>query len=522
MKRILIVIIVAGILCAWLLPAGPHAAGTPTPVMRVPNEDFKDVRSLITQAVGEKAIASAAVGVAHGGKIVWMEGLGWANGPQRVRATAHTAYPIASITKPLTATAIMMLAERGEIDIDKPAEKYMKPLKFTAHRGKSGDVTVRHLLNNTAGLPMHFNYFYVDEAYDPPGFEETLHRYGVLVHEPGEIFQVSNLGYEVLGHIISEVSGTTYEDFMRKEVLDPLGMVTTWVGLHPEWSGLAAEKYDSGLRPIPDMRTDTPAAGEGFASVYDLLRFGMFHLKNNLPGAPALLSKNAIEAMQTEKSETADYNSEDFYGLGWAFKDNDYGYRTVWHEGGIGGARSMLKLVPSENIAVVVLINGWNEDLTRRIADGALGTLLPEYKKNLEDGPTRRKPGVGPYEPDPELTALYEGEIKTYAGDVPVKMNFQADGDIHFLKPLDIDRTWVLQDQDYFDRVLNDTGMKGSRIYGWVDGHMPTGDASRHPHVLVVDLMRDGDRLYGSVTALSAAERLYFSLSYYITLKMQN
>ena len=522
MKRTLVAIIVAGAVCAWLIPGGPDAAGTSVPVMRVKNKDFDEIRSLITDAVGDRTIASAAVAVAHGGKIVWLEGLGWANGPQRIKATAHTAYPIASITKPLTATAIMVLAERGELDLETPAEKYIEPLEFTAYRGKSGDVTVRHLLNHTSGLPLHFNYFYADEAYDPPGFEETLHRYGILVHEPGRVFQVSNLGYEVLGHIVSEVSGLPYDDFLRSEIFDPLGMATSWTGHHPEWSSLAAEKYDSALRPIPAMRTDTPAASEGFTSVYDLIRFGMFHLKNNLPGTQGLLSKDAIEAMQTEIDETAAYTSDDMYALGWAVKENDNGYRTVWHEGGIAGARGILKLVPSENIAVAVLTNGWGGDLVGRITDGILGTLLPDYEDSPKEGADESEPAFGPYEPSPALAGLYKGGIKTYAGDIPVRLDFQDDGDIHFMKPLEIDRTWVLKDQDHLNTLLNDPGMSGNRIYGWVHATMPTGDASRHPHVLVMDITHDGDRIEGSVTAVSAAERMYFGLSYYVSLKKQD
>jgi CubicO group peptidase (beta-lactamase class C family) len=417
--------------------------------------------------------------------------------------------------------AVMMLAERGAIDLDRSVEKYIKPLEFNAYRGKSGDVTVRHLLNHTAGLPMHFNYFYEDEAYDPPDFGETLYRYGILVHEPGRVFQVSNLGYEVLGHIVSEVSGLTYEEFMASELFEPMGMATSWVGLHPEYSGLTVEKYDSALRPIPPMQTDTPAAMEAHAGAYDLVRFGMFHLKNNLPGTQGLLSKESIEAMQTP-GDGPPAGEGKAYGLGWFITDDDKGYRTVWHEGGIAGASSMLKLVPSENIALVVLINGWSKDLTERIADGILGTLLPEYAEKA-----REEAGTGadefvPYRPDPELTADWKGEIRTYAGDIPVRMVFQEDGDIHFLKPLDIDRTWVLEDSEYSDRVLNDAAAAGNRLRGWLEGTVPTGDASRYPHVLVFDLVHDGDRLEGSVTAMSAAERMYFGLSYYIALKMQD
>jgi CubicO group peptidase (beta-lactamase class C family) len=500
--------------CARAVPPG-------MPAQKVANEQFNEAKDIINEAIRERRIASAVVGVSQNGKIAWLEAFGWANGPQRIQATAHTAYPIASITKPLTATVIMMLAEQGRIDIDRPAEEYIKPLKFKSYQGKSKDVTVRHLLNHTSGLPMHFDYFYGDEPYSPPPFEETLERYGILVHRPGEVFQYANLGYGVLGHIISQVTGMSYEDFMRTELFEPMGMMTTYIGPDKEWTSVTAQKYSPTLKPVPQIEMDSPAAGETFSCAYDLVRFGMFSLKNNMPGSPQLVSRETIDIMQSGKSATAAYTSADYYGLGWYFNENEHGYRVVWHGGGIEGASSMLKLVPSENISVVVLINTWSPDLTARITESILGVLLPGYKESNERGSGRAASGFVPYEPSQEFTGRWEGQIKTYAGDIPIYMVFQEDGDIHLLKELEIDHTWVLQNQGYFDKVLNNVGMSGDRIYGWVDARIPTGDALREPHVIVIDIVRDGDELNGSVSAVSAAERMYYALSYYITLKKQ-
>lgn len=513
----------AAIILALLVAAASSSAQTSVPVARVPNEEFDDVRSEITEAITEMTIPSAAVGVVQGGRIIWLEAFGWADGPARRKATAHTSYPIASITKPLTATAVMMLAEQGLIDLDTPAEQYMKPLDFKSYGGESGDVTIRHLLNHTSGLPMHFNYFYEDEGYVPPAIEETIERYGILLHRPGEVFQYANLGYGILGHIISEVTGRAFDEFMLEEVMAPLGMVTSWVGLNPEYAHLAAVKYDAAMKRIPGIRTDTPGASEGFSSAYDLLRFAMLHLKNKLPGSPQIISHDTIEAMHTRMDPDAEYPSDDLYGLGWFFRENDNGYRTVWHEGGIGGARCILKLVPAEGIAAVVLLNVHNDEFPPgRIADMILGTLLPEYKRNMEKGATPHQSGFSAYEAAPEFTGTWRGEIKTQDGGVPVYMVFQEDGDIHFLKSLDVDRTWVLQNQYLFDRVLNNTGIAGDRIYGWVDARVPVEDAMRRPHVAVLDIVREGENLAGSITAISAAERMYYGLSYYISLEKQD
>lgn len=520
MRKTCVVLVSLGLLCLCPARGGATADRPSKPLMKAANEEFREARSLIADAIAERSIVSAAVGVAHGGKIIWLEAFGLSNGPQRARATAHTAYPVASVTKPMTATAIMLLAERGKIDINDPVEEYIKPLEFKAYGGEFKDVTLKHLLNHTSGLPMHYNYFYVDEPYDRPSLEETVERYGFLMHPPGAVFRYSNLGYGVLGHVISKVSDMTYEEFMQAEVFERLGMTTSWVGFYPDRSGLTAEKYGPDLRPIPHIRMDSPGAGEAFSCAYDLVRFGMFHLKNNIPSAAGMLSREAIEAMQRAADETAEYEG-DLYGMGWFFREDDYGYRTVWHEGGIGGASSIIKLVPSENIAVVVLLNSWSADLPGRIANEVIGVLLPDFKENMSKGALPASSGFAPFKGEPEFTGTWKGDIRTYAGDLPVYMVFQEDGDVHFLKRLEVDRTWVLQNQNLFDKVLNNTGIRGNRVYGWVDGRISTPDAMREPHVLVVDVVRAGDKISGSVSAISASERMYYGLSHYVELEKQ-
>ena len=485
----------------------------------IPNKQFDAVKAMILKEIEQRTIPSASVAVAKNGEIIWLESFGWADLEKKIKATPQTPYPIASITKTMTATAVMLLAEQGKVDVNQPVENYVAPLKLTSYKGNSQDATVRHLLNHTAGLAMHFNYYYEDEEYDPPSVEEAIERYGFLIHAPGEVFQYANLGYALLGHMISKVTGTEYEHFLRTEVFEPLGMNRTWVGSHSDGPSPSASKYDSDLGSIPHALPYTVAAGAAFSSAYDLVRFGMFHLKSHLDDQEQILSDAAIEAMQGDRDATAKYVSEDYYGFGWFFRESEGGYKVCWHEGGMGGARSILKLVPSEDIAVVVLLNGWNDPLPGRLAKEILAVLLPDYLENLKKEMKSQSPPFDPYKAIPEFTGTWRGNIETHEGDVPVYMVFQEDGDIHFLKQLDINRRWVLQNQQLFDRVLNNTGIKEDRIYGWVDAHMPTTDAQRLPHVMVVDIVRDGKQLNGAVSAISAHERMYFGLSYYISLE---
>jgi CubicO group peptidase (beta-lactamase class C family) len=518
MKRSTFVCTVALISVSFVI--GAISAAAENELQRpIPNARFDKVKEMILREIAEGTIPSASVAVARGGKIIWLESFGWADTEKRIEATPHTPYPIASITKTMTATAIMLLAERGEIDIHRPVEDYVAPLELTAYSGNSRDVTVKHLLNHTAGLAMHFDYYYEDEEYVPPTVEEAIERYGYLIHAPGEVFQYANLGYALLGHTITRVTGTRYEDFLGTEVFEPLGMKHTWVGSCSNGPSPAASKYDSDLRIIPQALPYAVAAGAAFSSAYDLVRFGMFHLGDHLGDQERILSDAAIDAMQSDRDTAAKYVSADYYGCGWFFRENEGGYKVCWHEGGMGGARSILKIVPSEDIAFVVLLNGWNDALPGRLAKEMLDTLLPDYLENLEKEKSVQSPPFDRYIARPEFTGTWKGHIKTHEGDVPVYMIFQNDGDIHFLKQLDINRRWVLQNQGLFDRVLNNAGVKGDRIYGWVDARMPTADARRLPHVLVVDVVRDGKELTGSVSAISAAERMYFGLSYFISLE---
>ena len=485
----------------------------------IPNPQFDKVKTMILKKIEDGTIPSASVAVAKGGEIIWLESFGWADIERGIEATPWTPYPIASITKTMTATGIMLLTERGDIDIHQPVHTYVAPLELTAYRGNGGDVTIKHLLNHTSGLAMHFNYFYEDEEDIPPGVEEAVERYGFLIHASGEVFQYANLGYALLGHTISKVTGKTYEQFLGTEVFAPIGMHHTWVGGHAEGPLPVANKYDSDLRPVPQALPYATPAGAGFSSAYDLVRFGMFHLGDRLKGWKQILSAESVEAMQSAKDETATYLDGTYYGFGWFFKEKEGGYKVCWHEGGMGGARTILKLVPSEDIAVVVLLNGWNEPLPDRLAKEMLSVLLPDYALNLEKDKSFQSPPFDRYVPNPDFTGTWKGSIRTPEGDVPVYMIFQEDGDIHFLKQLDINRRWVLQNQGLFDRVLNNVGIKGNRIYGWIDARLPTADAQRLPHVMVVDIVRDGKRIDGSVVAVSADDRMYFGLSYYISLE---
>src|SRR5215469_16356053 len=206
---------------------------------------FDQVREQIQRELVQQGIPSLAVAVAQGNTIIWEEGFGWADREQRRVATPHTLYSLASISKPITATAIMLLAERGLLSLDHPINDYLGECKLRAWVGNVEDATVRRVANHTAGLPLHYQFFYQDEPDRPPPVGETIRRYGHLVTAPGERFQYSNLGYGLLSEVIARLSGKSYADFLREEVFLPLGMLRASVNVGPGLEPYQAQRYGS-------------------------------------------------------------------------------------------------------------------------------------------------------------------------------------------------------------------------------------------------------------------------------------
>src|SRR5712692_5964075 len=130
---------------------------------RAASVDFSVVRELIRTRLVEQVIPSLAVAVAWNGTILWEEGFGWADRENRVPATEHIMYSLASISKPITATGVMVLEEQGKLDLDRPINDYLGEAKLKARVppgcGDAAYATVRRVANHTSGLPLHWHFF---------------------------------------------------------------------------------------------------------------------------------------------------------------------------------------------------------------------------------------------------------------------------------------------------------------------------------------------------------------------------
>jgi CubicO group peptidase (beta-lactamase class C family) len=439
---------------------------------------FDGVREFIRGQIADSKARSLAVAVAHNGKIVWEEGFGWADREKRIAADRDTPYSLASISKPFTATGLMILVQAGKIQLDRPLNDYLGAAKLRGRAGPAAEATVRRVANHTAGLPLHYQFFYVDEPYRPPSMDETIRRYGNLVTVPGERYQYSNLGFGILDYVIARVSGTRYEDFMQREVFTKLGLTHTFVGV-PPGPEQAAARYGEDGRPIAFYDFDHRGASAIFSSAHDLVRFGMFHLKAHLHDQAAILSDASIDEMH---KPTAGTGPDSGYAIGW-FTSDRAGYRVVSHTGGMGGVSTVLRLVPSEKLAVVVLCNARSQ-APGKVADEIMKVMLKKWS------PAQPEPPLDV--PIPRAAAgTWKGTLVTYKGELPFELDVKDWGEA----------TARLGNGPRV-RVKNPRWEEGY-LTGRFQGDIQTEDANRRPYDLLLSLKLRGDVLNGAVTAIS-------------------
>ncbi len=467
-----------------------------------PADPWSSIRDTVNAFMSQANVPSVSIAVARRGRIVWEEAFGWANREKMVRATPQTMYSLASISKPITATGLMLLVERGSVNLDRPANEYLGTGKLTGLAGDASGATVRRVMSHTAGLPLHYQFYYANQSYPAMSNDEAIARYGILVYPPGQVYEYSNLGYGIVDHIIARVSGTEYSDFMRTNVFLPLGLTRMTVGLPAALESQAAERYDRNQRPIPFYDFDHRGGSAVYASGHDLVRFGMFHLKNHLSDQRAILKDSTIDVMHRAVAPAN-------YGLGWIITERD-GQRIVAHTGGMPGVQTVLALYPQEDVAIVVLCNMVAN--IGRVYREVERVALPRYAESrrraqqaadsVATQQARARPGA-----PAELLGEWKGTLRTWDKSYPMTLTVQSDGDMQ------------VKVENGLTSLLNNVQWRDSMLVGRYAGTIPTSDARRWAHDVVLSLrLQSGGALNGMAAAVTTTDPVYFALTSYVSL----
>jgi len=467
--------------------------------------DFARARAVIDSVMLADKIPSIAVAVAKGDRILWEAGFGFADVERQLQATATTPYSLASISKPFTATGIMLLVQREFVRLRAPVNHYLGGVHVSAREGAADGVTLERLLTHTAGLPLHYQFFYEDGGYARPPMDSTIRRYGVAVYRPGETYQYSNLGYGILDYVIARKSGKSYADFMRQEVFLPLGLTSTSVGIPPGPASRFAQRYDASNKPIPYYTFDHPGGSEVYSSVRDLVRFGMFHLGTRIRGQRPILARETLQQMQREVAADGPESSR---GLGWGIQ-RVLGVRRVSHSGGMPGVSTFLALYPEEQAVVAVLLNKAVGRATSAIVSELTAAVVPHFAGRLR---AQRATAPVPAQSTSDSTGLtrltgeWHGFVHTYADSVPVVLRIASRDD---------SRVSLGGSSVTLENVAVERGVLTARAAL----QLTAPDLSRHAHAVTFWLRNAEGRLSGYAAAVTTTPRVYYALSSYTRLE---
>ena len=343
--------------------------------------------------------ASVSVSLLVGDSVVSEAAFGHANVYARLPARPETLYNVASTFKPVTATAVLQLVERGLVVLESPVSTYLPELALQDSDGHP--VTVRHLLDHTSAMTPVTTMVDLWGREAPDSLQEIAARLTVE-GRPGERYEYSNAAFAVAGLLVERVSGREFEEYLLEAVLGPLGISDPPVRPTPAMVERLALPYEPGEDgvpiPVAQKRVDVFPAGDAYLTAGDLVRFVCVHVNGGRCGGATLLEPGSVARMRRAGLGQ--------YGLGWGLlPDGDRAL--IAHGGGVPGYSSFVIGDPEARIAVAALAT--SGDLSR-LARAALLELRGDRWVPPEERPVVEVPA--------EILAKYVGAYEVQPGVV--------------------------------------------------------------------------------------------------------
>jgi CubicO group peptidase (beta-lactamase class C family) len=315
-------------------------------------------RRLARALLLEGNLPGLSVAAARDGELVWSEGFGWADLEDRIPVTPRTQFRLGSVSKTLTAAAVARLYERGRIDLDAPVQTYVPD-----YPSKPWTVTTRQLMGDIAGV----HRIRGDNNDNPPGGECASLDDAVatfadepLSFQPGTRYRFSTYGWILLSAVVEAAAGQPFPVFMRREILEPLGMESTIVE-----DGVDVPDITSFYIPRASMRTRLgvrkgsrqhtsclAGAGAFFSTPSDLVRFGSAMLK------PGLLKADTLALLQRPLRLESGVSTD--FALGWKVEHVQLAgapARMVAHRAAANGGTVALLMFPEQGVVVAAASN---------------------------------------------------------------------------------------------------------------------------------------------------------------------
>lgn len=330
--------------------------------------------ALIRSEMKQNRIPGLAIGLVTSDGLTWGAGYGTTGSGTGEQVSVDTSFAVASVTKPLTAAAVMLLVQEGVIELSAPVSRYLprfSPPVAPAQSAGADAITIRHLLSHHSGLVRDLQKGVTGPSSNEVDLVELASSV-LLADKPGEVYRYSNVGYGLLGEMIEAVTGMEYADFMNERIFAPLSMNDTTI--HGDHNS--------------PVRRDA-AAGSAVSTVRDLAScMAMLLRKGKLPDGKQMLEAELISRMFMPPFELKPLD-EDNYALGFKVGKFMTDPPDVRHGGTLDGYSSLIVMVPEESIGVIVLYNADHGFSRHYIANQAVNLLL-----NRQASPALRYPAA--------------------------------------------------------------------------------------------------------------------------------
>jgi CubicO group peptidase (beta-lactamase class C family) len=337
---------------------------------------FPQIEAIFKKFIEQQRSPGVSYGVVVDGELVYSGGMGIQNIVSKIPVTPDSVFRIASMTKSFTAMAIIKLRDEGRLRLDDPVEQHVPELVNLTYPTKdSAPITVRQLLTMGAGLPQDDPWADRQLALAEDQFTAWLGQNFSFSNPPGIKYEYSNLGYAILGRVVSNVSGIRYQDYVKQHILDPLGMTSTTFDI----KAVAPDRLAMGYRREGDSwAEETPLADGAFASIgglfttitdfakYMAYLLSAFPARDDAESGP--VRRSSLREMQQHGRQRLVYSSRstpdvpasvvsDGYGYGLAAGlDSLLGY-SVSHGGGLPGYGTFYRILPDCNVGIVAFSN---------------------------------------------------------------------------------------------------------------------------------------------------------------------
>jgi CubicO group peptidase (beta-lactamase class C family) len=344
-------------------------------------QSIEQFKAGLDSIMSEISAPGAAVAIVSGDSVVWIGTFGLENIASGEPVTEETRFCIGSCTKSFTGLGFLKLLDEGRVDLDMPVREIVPEIEIDNPWAYSDPVRIVNLLEHTSGFDdSHPNWFYLDRP--ALTLKQALERKAHLRKvrwQPGTRFGYSSAGFTLAGYIMEKISGQRYEDYIRDELLVPVGMENTTIGYYHDGIPDAAIGYDRNIEPVPRLYDYDVPAGAIYSSIKDMALFVQFLLNRGAAEDRQIISDRMFDRIGHPVSTLAarsGLESGYSFGIGTRYKDG-----TKWHghSGGVPGFVSEYYYNVESGLGFVVLQNSFgimfDSDMFDRVWEYAISRV---------------------------------------------------------------------------------------------------------------------------------------------------